>query len=312
MARTIIQSDSYTEGIEYEVLRGSNLNLREFKEVVNRVNPIDSVIAPIDSVIDLKHSPALIVLTESGLRNLLALSRKPEIHGVREWVSVEVLPEIKPTGMQMLERFKVTGTYTNDIGFKVTPIEMQGVGFIFLPQEVEEQLGYENLSDMLRQSESFAEGIEYLVLKGSNLQTLKELLSLRNTIPEALGVFYEFLKYSPTLIVLTEQGLYTLAILSRKPNALVFRRWVTGDILPSIRRIGMFHLANREAASALTVPTATAAQIQEMIRQQQSLQQTIEQFIHQSLQQRREQEQFQQYVMYLAPLRGGFFLYAYS
>ena len=45
-------------------------------------------------------------------------------------------------------------------------------------------------------------------------------------------------------------------------------------------------------------PTATAAQIQEMVRQQQSLQQTIEQFIHQSLQERREQEQFQQYVMH--------------
>ena len=295
LARTIIQSDSYTEGIEYEVLRGSNL--REFKEVVNRVNPIDSVIAPIDSVIDLKHSPALIVFTESGLRNLLALSRKPEIHGFREWVSVEVLPEIKSTGMQMLERFKVTGTYTNDIGFKVTPIEMHGVGFIFLPQELEEQLGYENFSNTIRQNESFAEGIEYLVLKDSNLMDLKELLSRRNTIASVSGSIYESLKYSSALIVLTESGFYTAIILSRKPNALVFRRWVTGDILPLIRRTGMFHLANREAASALTVPTAISAQIQEMVRQQQSLQQTIEQFIHQSLQQRREQEQFQQYVI---------------
>ncbi len=77
----------------------------------------------------------------------------------------------------MLEMFQVTGTYTNDMGFKVTPIEMQGVGFIFLPQELEEQLGYEDLAKRLSDSESFAENIEYLILRGDNLDCLKELLN---------------------------------------------------------------------------------------------------------------------------------------
>ena len=288
LSNTVRHSDSFAQEIEYIILTGDKLKM--LNELLRSGNTITR---PLEN----KYSPAFLVLTESGLRNLLALSRKPEIHGFREWVSVEVLPEIKSTGIQMLEKFKVTGTYTNDIGFKVTPIEMQGVGFIFLPQELEEQLGYENFSNTIRQNESFAEGIEYLVLKDSNLMDLKELLSRRNTIASVSGSIYESLKYSSALIVLTESGFYTAIILSRKPNALVFRRWVTGDILPLIRRTGMFHLANREAASALAVPTAISAQIQEMVRQQQSLQQTIEQFIHQSLQQRREQEQFQQYVM---------------
>ena len=288
LSNTVRHSDSFAQEIEYIILTGDKLKM--LNELLRSSNTITR---PLEN----KYSPAFLVLTESGLRNLLALSRKPEIHSFREWVSVEVLPEIKSTGIQMLEMFQVTGTYTNDMGFKVTPIEMQGVGFIFLPQEVEEQLGYENFSNTIRQNESFAEGIEYLVLKDSNLMDLKELLSRRNTIASVSGSIYESLKYSSALIVLTESGFYTAIILSRKPNALVFRRWVTGDILPLIRRTGMFHLANREAASALAVPTAISAQIQEMVRQQQSLQQTIEQFIHQSLQQRREQEQFQQYII---------------
>ena len=153
------------------------------------------------------------------------------------------------------------------MGFKVTPIEMQGVGFIFLPQELEEQLGYEDLLRSIVQNESFAEGIEYLVLRGDNLKNFKELVN-------SVRILDSVDKHAPALVVLIEIGLYSVVLTSRKPNVLIFRRWVTGDILPSIRRTGMFHPANREAASALAVPTAISAQIQEMVRQQQSLQQT--------------------------------------
>jgi hypothetical protein len=45
--------------------------------------------------------------------------------------------------------FELTNTFTHETGFHITPIEMQGVGFIFLPKELEEQLGYENLPDIV-------------------------------------------------------------------------------------------------------------------------------------------------------------------
>jgi prophage antirepressor-like protein len=38
----------------------------------------------------------------------------------------------------------------------------------------------------------------------------------------------------------TESGLYTLVIRSNKPEAKKFRRWVTHDVLPSIRRLGYY------------------------------------------------------------------------
>ena len=273
LSNTVRHSDSFAQEIEYIILTGDKLKM--LNELLRSGNTITR---PLEN----KYSPAFLVLTESGLRNLLALSRKPEIHGFREWVSVEVLPEIKSTGIQMLEKFKVTGTYTNDIGFKVTPIEMQGVGFIFLPQELEEQLGYEDLAKRLSDSESFAENIEYLILRGDNLDCLKELLNSSRLT----GRVHESFKHSPSLIVLTESGLYTVAILSRKPEALVFRRWITGDILPSILRTGKFEATYRTEQSEWLPAASISAQLQEMVRQQQSLQQTIEQFIHQSLQSR--------------------------
>lgn len=38
----------------------------------------------------------------------------------------------------------------------------------------------------------------------------------------------------------TESGLYTLILTSRKPEARTFRRWVTGEVIPSIRATGSY------------------------------------------------------------------------
>lgn len=40
------------------------------------------------------------------------------------------------------------------------------------------------------------------------------------------------------MIVITESGLYTLIMRSNKPNAKRFRKWVTAEVLPSIRLTG--------------------------------------------------------------------------
>ena len=41
---------------------------------------------------------------------------------------------------------------------------------------------------------------------------------------------------SPLLNVVSESGLYTLIMRSRKPNAKPFQQWVTSELLPSLRR----------------------------------------------------------------------------
>ena len=41
-------------------------------------------------------------------------------------------------------------------------------------------------------------------------------------------------------LIITEAGLYSLVLKSRKPEAKAFKRWVTHDVLPSIRSHGMY------------------------------------------------------------------------
>lgn len=42
------------------------------------------------------------------------------------------------------------------------------------------------------------------------------------------------------MTVISEPGLYSLILRSRKPEAKAFKRWVTHEVLPSIRRHGMY------------------------------------------------------------------------
>ncbi len=42
------------------------------------------------------------------------------------------------------------------------------------------------------------------------------------------------------MIVINKPGLYSLILTSRKPEAKRFKKWVTGDVLPSIRRTGSY------------------------------------------------------------------------
>ena len=42
------------------------------------------------------------------------------------------------------------------------------------------------------------------------------------------------------MLFISESGLYHLIFISRKPQAKAFRRWVTSEVLPSIRRSGAY------------------------------------------------------------------------
>lgn len=42
------------------------------------------------------------------------------------------------------------------------------------------------------------------------------------------------------MLIISESGLYNLIFRSRKPEAKKFRKWVTAEVLPSIRKTGMY------------------------------------------------------------------------
>jgi len=65
--------------------------------------------------------------------------------------------------------------------------------------------------------------------------------------------------------IVTESGLYDLILDSRKPNARRFRRWVTAEVLPAIRRTGQYVPAPRvpqTLAEALQLAADQARQVE--------------------------------------------------
>lgn len=42
------------------------------------------------------------------------------------------------------------------------------------------------------------------------------------------------------LLTINESGLYALVVTSRKPDAKKFRKWITAEVIPSIRKTGMY------------------------------------------------------------------------
>ena len=49
-----------------------------------------------------------------------------------------------------------------------------------------------------------------------------------------------------------ESGLYNLIFRSNKPSAKAFRKWVTGEVLPSLRKTGGYHVEPRYGQMMLT------------------------------------------------------------
>ncbi|NUM36051.1 MAG: hypothetical protein HUU50_16035 [Candidatus Brocadiae bacterium] len=102
-----------------------------------------------------------------------------------------------------------------------------------------------------------------MVQKKEEKIEFKELLRLLNSIEQPHKFDDESIKYSPSLILLTESGLYTAMILSRKPNAENFRRWITCEILPSILEKG-FYLHPSQKDTKLSTRSDVSLYISEM------------------------------------------------
>ncbi|NCB17313.1 MAG: phage antirepressor protein [Synergistales bacterium] len=57
----------------------------------------------------------------------------------------------------------------------------------------------------------------------------------RNTLRISEGI-----RGNPEMNIISESGMYTLVMRSNKPHARKFRKWVTSEVLPSIRKTGSY------------------------------------------------------------------------
>jgi prophage antirepressor-like protein len=109
---------------------------------------------------------------------------------------------------------------------------------MFVGKDVATALGYSNTSKAIQQHVDHED---------------KGILPIRETA------------YETRAVVINESGLYSLILSSKLPQAKAFKRWVTSEVLPSIRKTGRYELPQQLPALALlnedAENTLTATQV---------------------------------------------------
>ena len=103
---------------------------------------------------------------------------------------------------------------------------------MFVGKDVATALGYSNTSKAIQQHVDHED---------------KGILPIRETA------------YETRAVVINESGLYSLILSSKLPQAKAFKRWVTSEVLPSIRKTGRYELPQQLPALALLNEDARAS-----------------------------------------------------
>lgn len=108
----------------------------------------------------------------------------------------------------------------------------------FVGKDVAEILGYKNTKDAL---------ITHIDDEDKRIVQRSEIATFDNHIPESVLPVNFVSADIPNrgLTVINESGLYSLVLSSKLPTAKKFKRWVTSEVLPSIRKHGGY-IADQE------------------------------------------------------------------
>ena len=134
----------------------------------------------------------------------------------------------------------------------------------FIAKEVATLLGYENTTQAIRTN------VDELDQKLLSYNECKDIFGQNNLINETIendNDFGELSDSSPNNSIkinnngmkfLNESGLYTLIARSNKPEARKFQRWVTTEVLPSIRKTGQYIIQKQTPSYAIEDPIERA------------------------------------------------------
>lgn len=102
----------------------------------------------------------------------------------------------------------------------------------FVAADVAAVLGYRNAPDMTRMLDDDEKGTQIVRTLGGDQE----------------------------LTIISESGLYACILKSRRPEAKAFRKWVTGEVLPALRKTGRYAVPNEA-----TISPAQQRQLQNVI-----------------------------------------------
>ncbi len=116
-------------------------------------------------------------------------------------------------------------------------VEINGESWL-VGKDVAERLGYANTKDALS---AHVDEDDKRILQKSEIATFE------NHIPKsALAVDFVWADIpNRGLTIINESGLYSLVLGSKLPNAKKFKRWVTSEVLPAIRKHGGYLTAEK-------------------------------------------------------------------
>lgn len=115
-------------------------------------------------------------------------------------------------------------TFTNEEFGTIRTIQIDGEPY-FSGKDVAVALGYKNPRDAIRKHVDEDD---------------------KNTVAIHDGIG------NPNKVVINESGLYSLILSSKLPNAKRFKRWVTGDVLPTLRKTGRYEVQQATQQRPLT------------------------------------------------------------
>jgi len=123
-------------------------------------------------------------------------------------------------------------TFTPPDGGTLTLVEHDGRP-AFIARQLGALLGYgidgARLVKSIRHDwrDELVEGVDYVIVDGEALDEVKASLGTA-TVPSR----------APSLMLLTESGLYAALLLTRKPAGRALRRWLRDEVMPQIARSG--------------------------------------------------------------------------
>lgn len=121
----------------------------------------------------------------------------------------------------------------NEFG-QVRGIEIDGEGWL-VGKDVAERLGYANTKDAIL---THVDEEDRRILQRSDVATIE------NHIPKSV-LQMDFVRGdipNRGLTIINESGLYSLVLSSKLPQAKAYKRWVTHEVLPSIRKTGSYSM----------------------------------------------------------------------
>jgi anti-repressor protein len=106
--------------------------------------------------------------------------------------------------------------YRNEQFGEVRGIEIDGNGWL-VGKDVAERLGYKHTADTIRMHVEEEDKLTRQIIASGQRRDM---------------------------VLINESGLYSLVLSSKLPSAKAFKKWVTSDVLPSIRKHGLYATAD--------------------------------------------------------------------